>query len=59
MEDRQYLSLLMSLAVLEANFGREDTKHVQEGEGARPAKLRSASEGRTRRKIPDTKTTKH
>ena len=33
MEDRQYFSLLMSLAVLEANFGREDTKHVQEGEG--------------------------
>ena len=31
MEDRQYFSLLMSLAVLEANFGREDTKDVQEG----------------------------
>ena len=37
MEDRQYFSLLMSLAVLEANFGREDTKLVQEGEAGKIA----------------------
>ena len=37
MEDRQYFSLPMSLAVLEANFGREDTKHDQEGEAGKIA----------------------
>ena len=37
MEDRQYFSLLMSLVVMEANFGREDTKLVQEGEAGKIA----------------------
>ena len=33
MEDRQYFSLPMSLAVLEANFGREDTKDETRSRG--------------------------
>ena len=37
MEDRQYFSLPMSLAVLEANFGREDTLRDQEGEAGKIA----------------------
>ena len=37
MEGRQYFSLPISLTVLEASVGREDTKHDQEGEAGKIA----------------------